>query len=360
MAQLVTPEIESIQPYQAGTPIEQVARPAGAPDVIKLASNENPLGASPRALAAAQQVLTGVDRYPDSAALRLRGALAERLGVTLEEVIVGNGSNELLELVVRTFCTPAHHIVFAEPSFVVYRLVALAQSIPYTAVPLRRWTHDLSAMARAINGKTRVVFIANPNNPTGTYVTRAELEAFLAAIPREVIVVLDEAYIEYAEAEDFPDGLALRHLHPRLVLTRTFSKIYGLAGLRIGYAVLPPELAGYTHRVRAPFNVGNVAQAAAIAALADAEHVRKSQALNRSEKPFLAAGLAKLGVEVVPSQANFVFVDIKRPAQPVYDAMLTHGVIVRPIPPGSSGLRITVGTRAENVRCLAALEAVLA
>ncbi|MET0413619.1 MAG: histidinol-phosphate transaminase [Polyangiaceae bacterium] len=360
MAQLVTPEIESIQPYQAGTPIEQVARPAGAPDVIKLASNENPLGASPRALTAAQHVLAGVDRYPDSAALRLRAALAERLSVTLDEVIVGNGSNELLELVVRTFCTPEHHIVFAEPSFVVYRLAALAQSIPYSAVPLKSWTHDLPAMARAITSKTRVVFIANPNNPTGTYVGRAALETFLRAVPRDVIVVLDEAYIEYADAPDFPDGVALRQLHPRLVVTRTFSKIYGLAGLRIGYAVLSPELAGYTHRVRAPFNVGNVAQAAAIAALGDTEHVSRSQALNRSEKPFLAAGLTRLGLEVVPSQANFVFVDIKRPAQPVYDAMLGHGVIVRPIPPGGSGLRITVGTRAENVRCLQALEAVLA
>jgi histidinol-phosphate aminotransferase len=362
MSALVTPSIERIQPYQAGTPIEQVARRFGLEspgDIIKLASNENPLGASPLALAAAGRELSRVHLYPDSEAPSLRGALARRLGVELDEVVVGNGSNELLELLVRTFCSGGQHVVFGEPSFVVYRLACLAQGVPYTAVPLVAHTHDLPAMARAITPETRLVFISNPNNPSGTYVGRQALGTFLAAVPRDVIVVLDEAYAEYAEASDYPDGIALRAAHPRLVVLRTFSKIYGLAGLRVGYGVLPSQLADYLHRVRAPFNVNSVAQAAAVAALDDQEHVARSQALNREEKGFMRSGLSALGLGVVPSEANFFLVETGQPALPLYEALLTKGVIVRAIPPLPSMLRITLGTRRENERCLAALKTVL-
>jgi histidinol-phosphate aminotransferase len=359
---LVTPSIERIQPYQPGTPIEQVAAKLGfdASEVVKLASNENPLGPSPRGMAAAARELERVHRYPDSEAPSLRGALAKRLGVGVEEVVVSNGSNELLELLVRTFCAGGEHVVFGEPAFVVYRLACLAQGAPHTAVPLAAGhVHDLPAMAQAVRPDTRLVFIANPNNPTGTYVGRRELERFLRSIPPEVIVVLDEAYIEYVDAPDFPDGLTLRSVHPRTVVVRTFSKIYGLAGLRVGYAVMPAELAGYIHRVRAPFNVNSIAQAAGVAALDDAEHVARTRALNLEEKAFVGARLERLGVRVVPSQANFLLIDVGRPAQALYDALLQHAVIVRTVPPLPSMARVTLGTRAENERFLAALQTVL-
>jgi histidinol-phosphate aminotransferase len=359
---LVTPSIERIQPYQPGTPIEQVAERLGfAPsDVVKLASNENPLGPSPHGIAAAGRELERVHRYPDSESPSLRAALSRHLSVPIEDVVVSNGSNELLELLVRTFCAGGEHVVFGEPSFVVYRLACLAQGVPFSAVPLTAGhVHDLPAMARAITPRTRIVFIANPNNPTGTHVGKAALERFLREVPPDVIVVLDEAYTEYADAHDYPDGLAYRALHPRLAVVRTFSKIYGLAGLRVGYAVLPAELAGYIHRVRAPFNVSLVAQAAGTAALDDTEHVRRSRELNREEKSFVVAGLERLGLEVTPSQANFVLFDAKRAASGVYDALLAHGVIVRTVPPLPTAIRVTIGTRSENERFLAALKTVI-
>jgi histidinol-phosphate aminotransferase len=362
MTKWVTPSIERIRPYQPGTPIEEVARRLGAdapPEIIKLASNENPLGPSPRAIAAAQAELGRVHRYPEAEAPLLRDALAAHLNVHADEIVVGNGSNELLELLVRTFCTGEQRVVFAEPSFVVYRLACLAHGVPFTEVALDGYTHDLPAMARAVSPGTRLVFIANPNNPTGTYVGRKALNAFLDVIPKDVLVVLDEAYAEYADASDYPNGLEFRQQHPNTIVVRTFSKIYGLAGLRLGYAVMPRELAGYVHRVRAPFNVSSIAQAAGVAALGDREHVQKSRDLNLTEKAFMQQRLGALGLRVVPSQANFLLVDIKRPSPSVYEAMLTHGVIVRALPPLPSMLRISLGTRAENERCLAALQAVL-
>ena len=362
MTKWVTPSIERIRPYQPGTPIEEVARRLGAdapPEIIKLASNENPLGPSPLAIAAAQAELARVHRYPESEAPVLRGALARHLGVGADELVLGNGSNELLELLVRTFCSGNQRVVFAEPSFVVYRLACLAHGVPFTEVALDGYTHDLPAMARAVGPDTRLVFIANPNNPTGTHVGGKALSAFLETLPPDVLVVLDEAYAEYTDAADYPDGLQFRKQHPNTIVVRTFSKIYGLAGLRLGYAVLPPDLAGYVHRVRAPFNVSSIAQAAGVAALTDREHVARSRALNLAEKAFMQQGLAVMGLAVVPSQANFVLVDVARPASAVYEAMLTHGVIVRAIPPLPSMLRISLGTRHENQRCLAALQAVL-
>jgi histidinol-phosphate aminotransferase len=362
MTNWVTPSIERIRPYQPGTPIEEVARRLGVsapPEIIKLASNENPLGPSPLAIAAAQAELGRVHRYPESEAPLLRTALSQHLGVSAEELVIGNGSNELLELLVRTFCAGDQRVVFAEPSFVVYRLACLAHGVPFTEVALDGYTHDLPAMARAVSPGTRLVFIANPNNPTGTYVGRKALSAFLEAIPSDVMVVLDEAYAEYADAPDYPDGLEFRQHHPNTIVVRTFSKIYGLAGLRLGYAIMPRELAGYVHRVRAPFNVSSIAQAAGVAALRDREHVERSRTLNLAEKAFMQQRLEGMGCKVVPSQANFVLVNVARPAAPVYEALLTQGVIVRALPPLPSMLRISLGTRAENERCLAALQSVL-
>ncbi|HVU03644.1 MAG TPA: histidinol-phosphate transaminase [Polyangiaceae bacterium] len=360
MKSLVTETIAALRPYEAGKPIEELERELGISHAVKLASNENPLGPSPKALAALGAALGELHRYPDASAYRLREGLAAHLGVRMEEVIQGNGSNELLELCVRTFTTPKDHVVFGDPAFVVYQLAAMAHGVPFTAVKLRDGVHDLEAMAAAVTEKTKLVFVANPNNPTGTYVTKAAMERFLRTIPPEVVVAVDEAYFEYADAPDYPNCLQYRNLRERLVVLRTFSKIYGLAALRVGYAVAPPEIVDYMNRVRAPFNVSTPGQAAALAALADAEHVEKSRSSNRAERDRLSTEFAALGLAVVPSQANFVYVDAKRPARPIYDALLRKGVIVRPFGALPTGLRITVGTAAENDRLLAALREVLA
>ena len=357
---LVSPTISAIEPYQAGKPIEEVARELGILDAVKLASNENALGPSPKAVEAVARSLSELHRYPDAASFVLRNKLADHVKVDPAEILTGNGSNEILELVVRTFATSAHHIVFAEPSFVVYRLVALAHGVPFTAVPLSHATHDLRAMATAVTPNTRVLFVTNPNNPTGTYVTERDLADFLRALPEEVIVVVDEAYIEYADASDFPDALGMRALHERLVITRTFSKIYGLAGLRVGYAVAPRNLVDYMNRVRAPFNVSIPGQVAATAALDDREHVERTRRTNREQRDRLTRALGELGLTVVPSQANFLCVDMHRPAQPLYEALLRRGVIVRPIGPLPDALRLTIGLPEENTRLLLALREVLA
>ncbi len=355
---LVAAGIESLSPYEAGKPAEEVARELGVQEAIKLASNENPLGPSQLAIEAVRRTVLGVHRYPDAAAFLLREALAHRLGVSADEIVQGNGSNELIELVLRTFCTPAHHVVFAEPSFVVYRMVALAHGVPYTAVALRNHRHDLDAMAEAVRPTTRLVYIANPNNPTGTHVSRGDLGRFLLRVPEEVVVVIDEAYAEYADALDYPPALHLRSLRERLIVLRTFSKIYGLAALRVGFAVGPVALTTYMHRVRAPFNVGSLGQVAALAALEDTAHVERSRALNLEQRAKLSDFLKAFGT-VVPSQANFVYVELDRPARPVFEALLTRGVIVRPFTNLPSSLRITVGTEAENNALMHAMEEVL-
>jgi histidinol-phosphate aminotransferase len=359
MRALVTPSISLLRPYEAGKPVEELARERGITDAVKLASNENPHGPSPKAIAAMRGVLDDVSRYPDANAHRLRERLAASLGVTMPEIVQGNGSNELLDLLVRTFTTPSDHIVFAEPSFVVYQLAALAHDVAFTAVPLTDDTHDLDAMANAITPKTRLVFVANPNNPTGTYVGRAALERFIRQVPPDVVVAVDEAYAEYADAPDYASALSMRGLRDRLVVLRTFSKIYGLAALRVGYAVSTPEICDYVNRVRAPFNVSSLGQAAALAALDDAEHVERSRTQNRVERARLAAALEKLGLRVTPSQANFVYARTPLPAKALYEALLDRGVIIRAFGSLPNHVRITVGTERENARLLDALGEVL-
>jgi histidinol-phosphate aminotransferase len=356
---LVIPSIESLVPYEGGKPIEELAREFGVKDAIKLASNENPLGPSPRALDAARAALAGIHRYPDGVAYTLRDAIARFHGVRLDEVLPGAGSNELLDLVVRTFATTEHHVVFGEPAFIVYRLAALTYGVPFTAVPLKNLAHDLRAMAAAVTPNTRVLFIANPNNPTGTYVGRAAVEELLRTVPPEVIIVMDEAYFEYADAPDYPNTLALRHLRERLIVMRTFSKAYGLAGLRVGYAIGPAELIDYMNRVRAPFNTSVPGQAAAVAALEDTAHLEQSRSLNGAERTRLTRELEGMGLGVAPSQTNFVLVDLGRPARPVYDRLLERGVIVRPFPNLPASLRVTCGLVSENDRFLTSLYEVL-
>ncbi|HEX6765495.1 MAG TPA: histidinol-phosphate transaminase [Polyangiaceae bacterium] len=360
MAPLVIPSIESLVPYEGGKPIEELARELGVTHAVKLASNENALGPSPLAIEAARSALGAANRYPDGSCYRLRERIAAFHGIGANEVLPGAGSNELLDLVVRTFATPAHHVVFAEPAFIVYRIASLSSGVPFSAVPLRDNVHDLEAMAAAVTPKTRVLFVANPNNPTGTHVGRAAVERLLRQVPEEVIIVMDEAYLEYVAAPDYPNALELRSLRERLIVTRTFSKAYGLAALRVGYAVAPPAIIDYMNRVRAPFNVTTPAQAAATAALDDRAHVEKSVELNAAERTRVVAALEKLGVRTAPSQTNFVLADVGRPARPVYDALLRRGVIVRPFGNLPTSLRVTFGLPEENDRFLAALGEVLA
>lgn len=356
MSDLVTASIERLTPYQGGKPIEELAREKGLVDIVKLASNENPLGPSPLALEAATRALAAVHRYPDGAAYRLRAAVAQFHGVSLAEVIHGNGSNELLELIVRTFTTAQHHVVFGTPGFSMYPVIAASHGVAFTAVPTTSdHVHDTDAMLAAVRPETRVLILDNPNNPTGTYVGRERLAAFLRAIPPEVIVVLDEAYFEFADAADYPDGLELRDLRERLIILRTFSKAYGLAGFRVGYGIGPAQLMDYVNRLRAPFNVTVPSQEAGIAALADAVHLQKSVENNTRERLRLSEGLARFARRVYPSQTNFVLCDFDRPSRELYELLLDRGVIVRPIPGLGQSLRISVGTPAENERLLTAL-----
>ena len=362
MSPTVPPYIASLTPYIPGKPIEEVEREYGIANVAKLASNENALGPSPKALAAAREACGTIHLYPDGSAFYLRQALAAKLGVKPAEVAVGNGSNELLELIVRTFVGDGEETLTSANSFVVYRLASQAHGRTCVEAPLSDHRYDLRAIQERLSRRTKVVFLANPDNPNGTYFTERELVAFLEAVPRDVLVVLDEAYIEFVAARDFPDGLAVRKRFPNVVVCRTFSKIYGLAGLRLGYLVASPEVVGYLDRVRPPFNVSLVAQAAGIAALADDEHVARSRALVESERPFLTEGLRALGATVWPSQTNFLLADFPgRPGNEVFEALLRQGVVVRPM--GGYGFptaqRITFGLRAEDEKLLAALARVL-
>jgi histidinol-phosphate aminotransferase len=355
MSGLVTPSIESLVAYEGGKPIEEVVRDFGVPSAIKLASNENPLGPSPKAVRAAVEALSSVNRYPDGVAFRLRQALAATYAVDFDEVLHGNGSNELIELVVRTFCTPADHIIFGDPGFAMYRVIALAHGVEFTPVPTVNHAHDFDGFLAALRPNTKVILIDNPNNPTGTYRDVQQVTKLLRQVPPEVIVVMDEAYFEYVTASDYPNSLRLRDVRERLIVLRTFSKIYGLSGMRVGFGIGPARLMNYLNRLRAPFNVGLASQEAAIAALGDLEHVEKSRRHNQTEIARLSQGLRALGLEVTPSQANFVLVHFGRPTRALNQALLERGVIVRPIPALPEALRISVGTVAENERLLSAL-----
>ena len=359
---LVTPDIDSIKAYIPGKPLEELERELGITGAIKLASNENPIGPSPKAVEAARRSLEEAHYYPEGDAPLLKANLASHLDVPESHLVVGNGSNEILELMVRTFTTSSHHAVISDHAFLVYRLVLTASSVPFTSVPMRGMTHDLVAMKAAIRGNTRLVFIANPNNPTGTYNTRAELETFLTGLPQDCIVALDEAYFEYAEAPDYAGGLELRDLHENTVVLRTFSKVYGLAGFRIGYGVTTPVLAGYLNRVRQPFNSNRPGQAAAAAALLDTEYLERSVGTNRRERERLFAALRERGLEALPSQTNFILVAVPGGGANVVDALMRKGVVIRAM--DGYGLpnhvRVTVGLDDQNDRFLKALDDVLA
>jgi len=364
---LAAPGVQALQPYLPGKPVAELEREYGISDAVKLASNENPFGPTPLAIAAATAALQDLSRYPEGSGHLLVERLAEKHQLDPSCITLGNGSNDVLDIIARVFLTPDHEAVFSQHAFAVYPITVQAVGATACVAPAhdgsRRsaYGHDLEAMFDRVGAATRLVFIANPNNPTGTWLGNDELEQFIAALPPRVMVVVDEAYFEYVEQADYPDTSTWLARFPNLIVTRTFSKAYGLAGLRIGYALSHPDVAGLLNRVRQPFNVNSVAQAAALAALDDADYLQQCIMANREGMAQLVAGFETLGLAYIKSVGNFVCVDTGRSAVDVFEALLQKGVIVRPVAnygmPGH--LRVTVGHSEENARFLGALEQVL-
>jgi len=354
--------IRAIAPYQPGKPISELAREMGLDEkkIVKLASNENPLGISPKAKAAIKKELAELGRYPDGNAFELKAALSRRHGVREECIVVGNGSNDLLEMAAGAFLAPGRAAVYSQHAFAVYPLATQARGARGIVVPAKNYAHDLEAMLAAITQETRVVFIANPNNPTGTFATGGEIENFLSRVRRDVAVVVDEAYSDYLPPNLRYDSVALLKKYPNFILTRTFSKVYGLAGLRVGFGLMHPDVADLLNRVRQPFNVNSVALAAAVAALEDRKFVAKSAKMNRAGLVRLERAFKTLGLEFIPSCANFVTFRVSR-ARTVYEKLLRQGVIVRPLANYDmpDHLRVTVGTPKENEKFLKALRTAL-
>lgn len=363
------PPVNGLTPYQPGKPIEELARELNLNParIVKLASNENPLGPSPKAVAAVKEALLDIARYPDGSGFQLKHKLAAKLGVGVEQITLGNGSNDVLDLVARVFLGPGRSAVFSQYAFAVYPLATQSVGAQARIAPAHdgsrgpRYGHDLQAMLDQVADDTAVVFIANPNNPTGTWVSRKELWGFLQALPRRVIAVVDEAYCEYIDLEDYPNALEWLKVFPNLIVTRTFSKAYGLAGLRVGYAVSDPEVTELLNRVRQPFNVNSLALLAAAAALDDEEHLVASLELNRAGRMQLAEAFKTRGLAFNPPVGNFITVNVGREAGPVFAALLQEGVIVRPLANYGlpNHLRVSVGRREENDRFINALDRVL-
>ena len=366
MAALSPEYVRRISPYVPGKPIEELAREYGLVEsqIVKLASNENPRGPSPKVRAAIAVAATGVTRYPDGNGFALKQALSARFGVGLDQIVLGNGSNDILELATQAFLRPGDHAVYSQHAFAVYPLATQARGALGIEVPARDLGHDLAAMRAALTRETRIVFIANPNNPTGTWLPPAEVRAFVASVPAGVLVVLDEAYNEYLRADQQANTASWIAAQPNLIVSRTFSKAYGLAGLRVGYGLADAGVADMLNRVRQPFNVNSIAQAAALAALEDEDYVAESARLNREGLVQLMDGLDAIGIAYLRSHGNFLLVrvaDAGSGAAPVYEALLRAGVIVRPV--ANYGLpdwlRVTVGLPEENGRFLTALGAAL-
>jgi histidinol-phosphate aminotransferase len=347
--------IRALDPYKPGKPVEELERELGIEGAVKLASNESPIGPSPKAVAALHAAVESINRYPDGACFSLRSALAERLAVREDQLVFGCGADELLELVAKTFLGVGDEVVFAWPSFAMYPIVAKGMGAVPVQVPLTEdLVHDLPAMRDAIGERTRVVIVCNPNNPTGTSVGAEAFDAFVASLPEDVVLVVDEAYVEYARRPDFPESLPWLARRPGTVVMRTFSKIYGLAGIRIGYGVADPELADYLQRARHPFNVNRLAEVAALAALDDDAHAERSRRINAEGIAYLSRELGALGIPVWPTDANFVLAEI---GEGMDERLLHEGVIVRPL----SGfgmpkhVRISIGLPEENERLVKAL-----
>ena len=357
--ELAVSQLAGLQPYVPGKPIAELQRQYGLKDIVKLASNESPLGPSTAVQAAIALAVRETTLYPDGNGFELKQALAEKFSLQAAQITLGNGSNDVLELIVRCFAVPGDEVMFAEHAFAVYPLAAKAVGATLMQVPAKDFGHDLPAMLAAVTEKTKLIFIANPNNPTGTAVLHSELEKFLCSVPERVMVVLDEAYLEY---NDNPvNTLEWLAKFPNLIICRTFSKAYGLAGLRVGFAVSHPDVADLLNRIRQPFNVNSLALAAAVAALGDDDYLNRAREINAAGMQQYEQGFQALGLSYIPSKGNFICVDVGREAAGVYETLLREGVIVRPV--GGYGLpnhlRISIGLEQDNARCLAALEKVL-
>lgn len=355
---IVKPQIERLVPYSPGKPIHEVTAELGLTDVIKLASNENPFGPAPAVLEAIRHALSEIGFYPDAGGVALREKLAAQHGVAVDQVVLGNGSDELLQLAGLAVLDEGDELIIADPTFARYEPQATLHRAVAVKVPLRRDTHDLAAMAGAVTRRTKAIFVANPANPASTYVPDGEVEAFLDAVPENVLVVLDEAYFEFVDHRDHGGSLALAARRPNVLILRTFSKIHALAALRIGYGLGSPEVIGWLHRVREPFNTSSLAQVAALAALDDVEHVARTVACNAAGRARYLAVCRELGAPAVESQANFVLINVGTREIELYERLLRAGIIVRPCSklgfPGR--LRVTVGTPAQVDRFLETFE----
>ncbi len=353
--------IKDLIPYVPGKPVEELERELGIKNAVKIASNENPLGPSPLALSAVESSLKEIHRYPDGDAFYLKHKLAETLNVKPETLIFGNGSNDVIDIAARTFLAPGDEALMGEYAFIVYPIVTQAVGAEAVISPMPGYAHDLRDMYSRITPKTKAVFIANPNNPTGTMVKRGELEWFLDKVPWDVMVLIDEAYFEYVEDRDYPDSLYYHVSGKSVITVRTFSKIYGLAGLRLGYGVASEEIISNMQRVRQPFNSNSLAQSAAIAALDDHQHVERSKEVNREGLLYLTGELGKMEIPFAPTYTNFILIDLGFDPVPIYDALLREGVIVRPV--GGYGLkthlRVTIGLPSENEKFIRAIKKVL-
>lgn len=367
MVQLAVSGVQRLRPYQPGKPVDELERELGIRNIIKLASNENPLGPGSRVVDAVRRYLPEVARYPDGNGFRLKKALADKLGVVPEQLTLANGSSEVLGLIASVFLSERSRAVYSEHAFAMYPIViqavgaraAVAPALPCSSG--QRYGHDLDAMLKLVDGDTRMVFIANPNNPTGTYLSDAALDGFLSELPKSALCVIDEAYFEYVDIEGYPDMIQWLERYPNLIVTRTFSKAYGLAGLRVGFSVSHPEIAELLNRLRQPFNVNALALVAAEAALGDEKHLLHSKAVNAAGLQQLVSAFDERGLAYIPAVANFVTVDVKRSVAAVYERLLHQGIIVRPVEnydlPGH--LRVTVGTEQENSAFIGALDRAL-
>jgi histidinol-phosphate aminotransferase len=361
MKRLVIEEIERLPSYIPGKPIEEVQREYGISEVIKLASNENPLGPSPRAISAINSALSNLNRYPDSAGYHLKEKLADKFKVKMKNIVLGNGSDEVLQMVIRTFILAGDEVIMAMPTFAFYEIVVGAARGKVIQVPLKNFAYNLDLMKEKITSKTKVIILTNPHSPTGTIIEKREFERFLDALPEDVVLTLDEAYAEFVQNKNFPDSLRYLDSGKRIIILRTFSKIYGLAGLRIGYGIGNPELISYLEKIREPFNTSSLAQVGALAALDDEEHLERTKRNNREGLQYLYTELDRLGLEYLPTEANFFLVNVRRNCQSVFHSLLKSGIIVRPM--DSYGLnefiRISAGLPEENRRFIQALEKVI-
>lgn len=360
MSLLARKHILKIDPYEAGKPIEELKRELGLKDIIKLASNENPLGPSPKAVAAIKKGLKNINRYPDSQCFYLKKRISRFFNVKPENIVLGNGSDELIEIIIKTFVEEDEHIITADFTFLEYKIISHTKARTVVTVPLKYFKYDVEAIKRKIDAKTKVIFIANPNNPTGTYVTKQEIDELLSVLPERVLLVLDEAYDAFIDVDDFPRSIDYLKRKNVLVL-KTFSKAYGLAGLRVGYALGNAELISCLEKARQPFNVNSLAQAAAVAALDDKKFLARTRKTILEGKDYIYDNLSKLGIAYVPSVSNFVLIDVGRDGVSIFKQMLKFGVIVRDMKQYGlkNFIRVTIGTKKENERFIKVLKKVL-